>query len=106
MHTVPRYLAAPSRAWLQHLRDEYDWTPSEWSLAVLAAEVRDRAATARRQLAREGLTTETKQGGLRPHPATIIARDSAALYSRLLGQLGLDDENDEPRPTPTRRPTR
>jgi phage terminase small subunit len=93
-HMIPRHLAAPSRAWLRHLADAYEWTPSEWTLAVLAAETRDRASTARRQLQREGLTTSTKDGGLRPHPATIIARDCTALYSRLLGQLGLDDESE------------
>jgi hypothetical protein len=68
---------------------------------VLAAEARDRASTARRTLQR-GLTIATpilsKKGDvigerIAAHPAAAIARDSTALYSRLVAQLGLDDEN-------------
>jgi hypothetical protein len=101
-HDVPRYLSTPSRAWLRHLADDYDWTPTEWGLAVLATETRDRASTARRTLQRAGLTIATpilsKKGDvigerIAAHPAAAIARDSTALYSRLVAQLGLDDEN-------------
>jgi phage terminase small subunit len=92
---VPSHLSAPSQAWLAHLTDGYEFTLSEWSLVVLAAETRDRAATARRALTREGLTVTTKGGEPRPHPCVIIARDCTALYSRLLHQLGLDEEDEE-----------
>jgi hypothetical protein len=103
-HAVPRYLGAYSRAWLRHLTESYDFTPTEWALAVLAAEARDRASTARRTLGREGLTITapimSKKGEkvgerITAHPAAAIARDSAALFSRLVAQLGLDDEGAE-----------
>lgn len=100
-HPVPRHLLADSRAWLRHLAEAYDFSPTEWSLAVLAAETRDRASTARRTLNREGLTVTTpilsKRGEvvgqrIAAHPAVGIARDMTSLYSRLVGQLGLDAE--------------
>src|SRR4051794_32240918 len=91
-HTIPRHLTAMTRAWLRHLLGTYSFSPSEWSLAVLGAEARDRAATARRQLGREGLTIVSRFGELKPHPCVAIARDSTALYSRLLAQLDLDGE--------------
>lgn len=99
--SIPRYLSAASRGWLRHLADDYDFTHSEWGLAVAAAETRDRAQTARRLLAREGLTITTpilsKKGEvvgerIAAHPAAAIARDSVALFARIVGQLGLDSE--------------
>jgi P27 family predicted phage terminase small subunit len=101
--TVPSHLSTSSRSWLQGLLEEYDFTLSEWRLALLAAEAFDRAQTARRQLGREGLTIESPRGDLKPHPATVIARDSAALYSKLVAQLGLDDEPEEEPTGPVRR---
>jgi hypothetical protein len=89
---IPRHIAAPSREWLRHLRETFAFSPSEWSLALLAAETRDRAATARRQLGREGLTIVNRFGEVKPHPCVTIARDATALYARLLAQLDLDDE--------------
>jgi hypothetical protein len=80
-HAVPRHLGAPSRAWLRHLLDAYTFSPSEWSLAVLAAEARDRAATARRQLGREGLTIVSPFGELKPHPRCHRSRLDGALLA-------------------------
>jgi len=96
---VPGHLSRSSREWLAHLLDEHDWTPSEWRLCVLAAETFDRAQTARRTLNREGLTIISPRGEPKPHPCVIIARDSTALYAKLVGQLGLDqqaEDEDEP----------
>jgi P27 family predicted phage terminase small subunit len=103
VHAVPRYLGAPSRAWLRHLTESYDFTPTEWRLLTLAAEAFDRAQTARRTLHREGLTLTvpvlSKKGEkvgerITAHPAAAIARDATALYSRLVAQIGLDDEGE------------
>ncbi|QEC49271.1 hypothetical protein FSW04_17925 [Baekduia soli] len=99
--TPPRHLSAPSRRWLAHLSTDYTFTETEWSLALMAAETRDRASTARRTMTREGLTLTTpilsKKGDIvgqrvSAHPAAAIARDNVALYSRLVSQLGLDDD--------------
>jgi hypothetical protein len=100
---IPRYLSASSRAWLRHLAEGYGFTETEWSLAVMAAETRDRASTARRKMQREGLTISTpilsKKGDhigdrISAHPAATIAKDSTSLYSRLVAQLGLDADGE------------
>jgi hypothetical protein len=86
---IPRYLTAGSRRWLRDLAEGYGFSETEWSLAVLAAEARDRASTARRKLEREGLTIAQPVFNRRgehvgdrviAHPAASIARDCIAAY--------------------------
>ena len=98
-HRIPSHLSEGSQTWAQGVRDERELTASEWRLVTLAAEAYDRAQTARRTLSREGLTVNTpivsKKGEvvgerISAHPAAAIARDNAALFSKLLAQLGLD----------------
>lgn len=98
-HRVPSHLREGSQAWMTALRGERDFNATQWRLLTLTAEAYDRAQTARRTLDREGLTISTpilsKQGEvvgerIAAHPAAAIARDSAALFSKLTGQLGLD----------------
>ncbi len=43
--------------------------------STLAAEAWDRGQQAREQLERDGMTTTTKDGGLRAHPAVRIEND-------------------------------
>jgi phage terminase small subunit len=94
-HVIPSHVSRPSREWLDHLLADFDWSPSEWRLALLAAETFDRAATARRALNREGLTITSPRGEVKPHPCVLIARDSTALAARLVAQLGLDAQDDD-----------
>lgn len=98
----PRYLCQRSRAWLRHLASTYQFSPSEWNLAVLAAEAWDRAQTARRQLGREGLTVRTpalnKRGEvvgerIAAHPLVAVAKEAAAAHASLVHQLQLDVSN-------------
>jgi phage terminase small subunit len=53
---------------------------------------------ARQQLTREGLTITTRHGEVRSHPCASIERDSAIRFARLLRELGLADEAENPRP--------
>lgn len=100
-HRIPGSLSEGSQTWLQGLRDDREFSSTEWRLALLAAEAYDRAQTARRLLAREGLTFEVtrwqgsaEKGALvttvTAHPACNIARDNVATFSKLVAQLGLD----------------
>jgi phage terminase small subunit len=94
-HAIPRHVSRASRSWLEHLLADFTWTPSEWRLAILAAETFDRAATARRSLSREGLTITSPRGEVKPHPCVPIVRDATALAARLVAQLGLDVQEDD-----------
>jgi P27 family predicted phage terminase small subunit len=61
-------------------------------LLQLTCEAWDRVQAARAQLDREGLTIATREGGIRPHPAVAIERDSRLAVARLLRELDLDIE--------------
>lgn len=115
-HRVPTHLSEGSQRWMTLVRDARELNETEWRLLTLAAEAYDRAQTARRTIGREGLTLTapvlSKKGEVigervTAHPAAAIARDSAALFSKLSAQLGLDartaaapDEEPEGEPAP------
>jgi hypothetical protein len=100
---IPGHLTRESQRWLGHLLDAYDFTITQWEVALLAADARDRAAKAARTLNREGQTVAmpvvNRKGDVvahrhAKHPAADIARDAAATYSRLVAQLDLVREED------------
>jgi P27 family predicted phage terminase small subunit len=102
--TIPDYLSAWASKWVTGvLHDAGEvMTETDFRLVVLAAEASDRAATARRQLGREGITYKDRFGSPKPHPAVSIERDARAAFARLVAQLGLD-VGQEPPPTQTYR---
>jgi hypothetical protein len=101
-YRIPGHLTRDAQRWLRHLSDTYEWTPTTWEVALLAADARDRAAKAARTLNREGQTVTVpvvnRKGEVvahrhAKHPAADIARDAAATYSRLVAQLDLVKED-------------
>ena len=91
---VPDHLGAASRAWAKSVLQDADPSETDIKLVILAAEALDRAATARRQVQREGITYRDRFGAPRSHPAVAVERDARAAFSRLVAQLGLDDVDD------------
>jgi hypothetical protein len=61
-------------------------------LLQAAAECWDRLQQARELLQRDGLVIAGREGGLRPHPAAAIERDSRIAFARLIRELDLDVE--------------
>ena len=59
-------------------------------LLQLAAEAWDRCQEARALIAREGLTTRTRDGGMKLHPAVRVEQAAQIAYARLLRELDLD----------------
>jgi hypothetical protein len=51
----------------------------------------DRCQDAREVIAREGLTTATRDGGLKTHPACRVERDARLAFARLMRALDLDN---------------
>jgi hypothetical protein len=47
---------------------------------------------ARKQIAKDGLTVRTADGGIRTHPAIAIERDSRLALARMIRELDLDTE--------------
>ena len=59
-------------------------------LLMLAAEAWDRCQQAREQIARDGLTTPTRDGGHKLHPAVRVEDAARIAFARLLRELDLD----------------
>ena len=71
---------------------EYQLEPHHMRLLQAAAECWDRLQQARELLQRDGLVIEGREGGMRPHPAAAIERDSRIAFARLIRELDLDVE--------------
>jgi len=102
--TAPSHLTKPTREWWASVVTRWDLEPHHVRLLTLAAEAWDRGVQARTAIARDGLVTTTKDGGLRQHPAVRIESDCRLAFARLIRELDLD--LDQPvaasRPAPLR----
>jgi P27 family predicted phage terminase small subunit len=88
----PRHLSDESRLWFASVLKDYDLEPHHVRLLRAACESWDRAAQAREQLAKEGITFTDRHGAVRPHPCCNIERDHRALFAKMLRELALDIE--------------
>ena len=86
----PKHLRAATARWWSAVVGEYVFEGHHVRLLTLAAEAFDRAAESREALATAGLVYQDRFDQPHPRPEVAIARDSAALFARLLRELGLD----------------
>ena len=99
----PAHLGEAGSRWFRETVKQFDFTSEpEWELVAQAAQTLDRLADCREQLARDGLTVATGQGGRKPHPALNAERDNKVLFARLCRELRLfepvaDDTGRAPR---------
>jgi phage terminase small subunit len=85
----PSYLKPATKRWFLDVLEEYELEEHHRRLLTIAAESWDMAADAREQLAKEGLTVETRHGR-KPHPCVKIAQDARTMFCRALRELDLD----------------
>jgi P27 family predicted phage terminase small subunit len=90
--SAPTHLSQDSKAWFSTVVSDYELQDHHIKLLTLACESWDRCAEARAQLKKDGIVIEGREGGVRPHPAVAIERDSANRFAALVKQLGLDEE--------------
>ena len=103
--SAPDFLQPPTRAWWTSVCERWELEPHHIRLLTMAAVAWDRHEEARALLARDGLVTDTKAGGLRCHPAAKIESDCRLQFARLIRELDLDLEAPAPvasRPAPLR----
>ena len=86
----PRHLRAATRRWWLNVVSDWQLEEHHIRLLTLAGESWDRCAQARELIAAEGLTTQTKTGGARLHPAVRVETDAKLAFARLLRELDLD----------------
>jgi len=89
---APAHLSESIRVWWRLVVRDYQLESHHMRLLQAAAECWDRLQQARELLARDGLVVEGREGGLRPHPAAAIGRDSRIAFARLIRELNLDVE--------------
>jgi P27 family predicted phage terminase small subunit len=89
----PKNLSREAKATWRKIQDEYQIT-DEAGLLILATacESFDRMRQAQASIEAEGATFPDRFGQPRPHPATVIERDSRAAMLAALKQLNLDLE--------------
>ena len=88
----PAHLTEQTRVWWRSVVREYALEGHHLKLLQAACEAWDRLQQARELLLRDGLVVEGREGGVRPHPAVAIERDSRIGFSRLVRELDLDTE--------------
>ena len=100
--TPPRHLAAPTRAWWRALVGRWELEEHHIRLLTLAAEAWDRGQQARRVVSKDGLTTDTRDGGVKLHPAVRVEQDARIAFARLIRELDLDVNPPKEASRPTR----
>jgi len=93
---VPNHLKAPGRRLWRAATADYSIDAAGLELLRLAAESLDRADEARQAIAHDGAYLPARYGGVRPHPALAVERDSRLAAARLIRELGLADPPQHP----------
>lgn len=87
----PKGLRAESSAWWKTVVRDYQLESSHLLLLAIACRAWDRAVEARVTLSKNGLTFTDRHGVVRPHPATVIEKNSSILFARMIRELRLGD---------------
>lgn len=88
----PAHLSAEAKAWWREVVAAYELEPQHLRLLQLAAEAWDRAAQARRILAKEGVTFNDRFGKPRKHPAIGVEEQARLAFLRCVRELDLEGE--------------
>lgn len=86
----PKHLSAGSRSWFRSVVRDYVLEDHHVRLLVACCEAWDRAETARRKVAREGMFFEDRFGQPKPHPGVDVERKARDQFRLILRELGLD----------------
>ena len=99
----PAHLGRQAKAWYTRTTEDFDFeSAAEWQLLEEAAGCLDRIRQAREAIDRDGLTTSTGSGGVKPHPAVQMERDYRTLFARLCRELRLTIPSDDDASRPPR----
>jgi P27 family predicted phage terminase small subunit len=99
---APAHLRSDTRAWWRSVVERWELEEHHIRLLTLAAEAWDRNQQAREQIAVSGLTSSTRDGGVKLSPLARVEQSSAITFARVLRELDLDLEP----PAEARRPPR
>lgn len=97
---APLFLRGETRRWWEDTANRWELEPHHIRLLTMAAQTWDRWQQARLVIAEKGLTTSTRDGGEKLHPAVRVEADSRLAFARLIRELDLDVDA----PAETKRP--
>jgi phage terminase small subunit len=89
-------LSAEAKQWWGDVCEAYSLEPHHLKLLQAACEAWDAAQRARLTIAKEGQIYMDRYGCPKPHPCTVVERDSRIGFARLVRELGLDDDQASP----------
>lgn len=95
---APKHLKLTTRRWWLAVHEDFDLEPHHTRLLTLAGEAWDRALTAREAIDKHGITYVDRFGAPRVRPEVSVERDSRLAFARLVRELRLDVEPENPRP--------
>jgi P27 family predicted phage terminase small subunit len=87
---APKHLRLATRRWFEAVAADWELEAHHVRLLQLACEAWDRGQQAREQIARDGLTSPTREGGQKLSPLVRIENDCRLAFARLLRELDLD----------------
>ena len=96
MKTAMKKLEPATRKWVKTLIEDYGLEDHDKRLAILAGQAWDRAQDALAIIKRGGAIIEDRFEQKKAHPAVDIQRNSMVTYARLLRELCLDAEPEDP----------
>ena len=96
---LPTHLSPDTRRWAASVLIEYELSPTQIELLVMAAEARDASEKARAVVAKDGAVFLDRFKQPKENPHAKLQRDFSAICSRLLREIGLaHDDSDDLRP--------
>lgn len=93
---APEHLSAEAGAWYVQVVRDFDLDDTGQALLRMAGELWDRAESARKIVAAEGAIIRSSTGTPKEHPAAALERNSKVCFSRLVRELALGSELEEP----------
>ncbi len=87
---APQHLRPDTRRWWAAVAADWRLEEHHVRLLTLAGEAWDLCEQARLMIAEKGLTTTTRDGGEKLHPAVRVESDSRLAFARLIRELDLD----------------
>jgi len=87
---APSYLKAATRRWWESVCSDWQLEEHHKRLLTMACLTWDRAEEARKLIAAEGLTSPTRDGGAKLHPAVRVEQEARIAFARLIRELDLD----------------
>jgi P27 family predicted phage terminase small subunit len=98
----PEHLSQSAADWWRSTVDRFVLEEHHLKLLELLCRAWDRAEEARQRLDQEGLTTVTRDGGLKAHPLIAVERDARLAVCRILRELDAADLQQQGTPCPQR----